>query len=223
MRRGSAARAWGMPRPSTRLTASRALGACASLRTARVIQLGRARHEHGPSSGRSASRRARLVCTRVPPTRRQGPSIARPAAGLRWTSLKRHSVWPPPEWRSCAPHSRSAWSIPLTRRFRRSAARLRPADLHGPHQRPDVSHADATCSSDGDDYVFALTYGSDVQWVKNVRRGRRVRDQGPWARRAAGRTQSCSSTRPAATHASPCPAQFLRLNRVSEFLRMRAA
>src|SRR6266540_7137600 len=73
----------------------------------------------------------------------------------------------------------------------------------------------------GDDYVFALTYGSDVQWVKNVlaagscelrTRGREVRLVEPEL--FVDPTRSLM----------PLPVRvILRLNRVSEFLRMHVA
>jgi deazaflavin-dependent oxidoreductase (nitroreductase family) len=73
----------------------------------------------------------------------------------------------------------------------------------------------------GDDYVFALTYGSDVQWVKNViaaggcemeTRGGRIRLQDPrLVTDPAGRLV-------------PLPVRlFLRLMRVTEYLLMRPA
>lgn len=73
----------------------------------------------------------------------------------------------------------------------------------------------------GDAYVFALTYGSDVQWVKNVM--------------AAGeaeleiRTRVIHLTDPEmfvdpTRHLMPLPVRLiLGLMRVSEFLRMRRA
>jgi deazaflavin-dependent oxidoreductase (nitroreductase family) len=71
------------------------------------------------------------------------------------------------------------------------------------------------------DYVFALTYGSDVQWVKNVlaaggcvihTRGSDVQLVGPEV--------FVDPTR----HLMPLPVRLiLRLNRVTEFLRMRRA
>ena len=72
----------------------------------------------------------------------------------------------------------------------------------------------------GDRYVFALTYGSEVQWVKNVlaaggceirTRGRDIRLVDP--------ELFVDSTR----QLMPLPVRvILRLNRVSDFLRMRA-
>ena len=70
-----------------------------------------------------------------------------------------------------------------------------------------------------DEYVFALTYGPDVQWVKNivaagecrlVTRGRTIRLIGPRLFHDPGRTLM-----------PPVVRQFLGLLRVSEFLRMR--
>ncbi len=73
----------------------------------------------------------------------------------------------------------------------------------------------------GDAYVFALTYGSDVQWVKNVvaaggcvirTRGRDIRLVEPEI--------FVDPTR----HLMPLPVRLiLRLNNVSEFIRMRPA
>jgi len=71
----------------------------------------------------------------------------------------------------------------------------------------------------GDEYVFALTYGPDVQWVKNivaagecrlVTGGRTVRLIGPRLFHDPGRTLM-----------PPVVRQFLGLMRVSDFLRMR--
>jgi deazaflavin-dependent oxidoreductase (nitroreductase family) len=73
----------------------------------------------------------------------------------------------------------------------------------------------------GNQYVFALTYGSEVNWVQNVlaaggcelrTRGRDVRLVDPeMLVDPAGRLV-------------PLPVRlFLRLNRVTEYLRMRAA
>jgi hypothetical protein len=72
---------------------------------------------------------------------------------------------------------------------------------------------------DGDDYIFALTYGSDVHWVKNVLAadgcelqvtGRIVTLRDP--------VLFSDPTR----HLMPRPVRlFLGLLRVTEFLRMR--
>ena len=74
----------------------------------------------------------------------------------------------------------------------------------------------------GDDYVFFLTYGSDVQWVKNVlatgscsieTRGRRIELTDP-------ELVTDPELRPA-----PPPVRFIeqRLAGVTQYLRMRAA
>ena len=73
----------------------------------------------------------------------------------------------------------------------------------------------------GSDYLFALTYGSDVQWVKNVvaAGGCDIRVRG----RDVHLIDPHMFVDPACT-LMPAPVRvFLRLNRVSEFLRMRPA
>ncbi len=73
----------------------------------------------------------------------------------------------------------------------------------------------------GDDYVFALTYGSDVQWVKNVLAAGRceIRVRGREVRLVEPELLVDPAPR-----LMPAPVRMLlRLNRVSEFLRMRAA
>lgn len=109
---------------------------------------------------------------------------------------------------------------PLTRRF---AGRLPGFGLLTYTGRTSgrTYHTPMNVFQDGDDYVFALTYGSDVQWVKNVLaaggceirvRGRDVRLVEPYL------------FVDSAQRLMPAPVRFfLRLNRVSEFLRMRAA
>jgi len=74
---------------------------------------------------------------------------------------------------------------------------------------------------DGDDYVFALTYGADVQWVKNVLAS------GTCELEVMGRVISLRDpvlfTDPK-RQLMPIPVRpFLGLLRVSEFLRMRPA
>jgi deazaflavin-dependent oxidoreductase (nitroreductase family) len=73
----------------------------------------------------------------------------------------------------------------------------------------------------GNFYVFALTYGSEANWVRNVLaaggceirvRGRDVRLVDPEL-----------LVDPAARLMPPVVRQFLRFNRVTEFLRMRVA
>jgi deazaflavin-dependent oxidoreductase (nitroreductase family) len=72
--------------------------------------------------------------------------------------------------------------------------------------------------ADGD-YIFALTYGGDVQWVKNVLASGRLE------LRTRGRTVELSDPRvfsDATASIMPIPVRwFLRLMRVTEFLRMR--
>jgi len=72
---------------------------------------------------------------------------------------------------------------------------------------------------DGDDYVFALTYGSDVQWVKNVlASGGADLEIGKRTVRLVEPELFVDPTR----HLMPLPVRvFLGLARVTEFLRMR--
>jgi deazaflavin-dependent oxidoreductase (nitroreductase family) len=74
---------------------------------------------------------------------------------------------------------------------------------------------------DGDDYVFALTYGSDVQWVKNVlAAGSAELQVGP---KAIALTDPKLFTDPE-RRLMPLPVRlFLRFMRVTEFVRMRPA
>jgi deazaflavin-dependent oxidoreductase (nitroreductase family) len=71
----------------------------------------------------------------------------------------------------------------------------------------------------GDEYVVALTYGSDVQWVKNV-----IAAGGCELRRMGKRVKLTNPTvfiDPQA-RLTPQPIRlFLRLMRVTEFMRMR--
>jgi deazaflavin-dependent oxidoreductase (nitroreductase family) len=71
----------------------------------------------------------------------------------------------------------------------------------------------------GDEYVVALTYGSDVQWVKNV-----IAAGGCELRRMGKRLELTNPTvfiDPQA-RLTPQPIRlFLRLMRVTEFMRMR--
>jgi len=71
----------------------------------------------------------------------------------------------------------------------------------------------------GDEYVFALTYGSDVQWVKNVL------DAGGCELVTMGRTVRLTGPRlfvDPKQRLMPLPVRlFLRLMRVTEFLAMR--
>jgi deazaflavin-dependent oxidoreductase (nitroreductase family) len=73
----------------------------------------------------------------------------------------------------------------------------------------------------GDDYVFALTYGSEVDWVKNVLAA------GDCDMRTRGRDVHLVEPElfvDPTRHLMPLPVRVvLRLNDVEEFLRMRAA
>lgn len=74
---------------------------------------------------------------------------------------------------------------------------------------------------DGDSYIFALTYGSDVQWVKNVLAA------GEADLESRGRTIHVTHPRlfvDPERRLMPHPVRlFLGLLRVSEFLRMEPA
>ena len=74
---------------------------------------------------------------------------------------------------------------------------------------------------DGDGYVFALTYGSDVQWVKNVLAAGGADLQ---IRRTTIRLVDPVLFVDPSRHLVPLPVRIvLRFVRVSEFLRMRPA
>ncbi|MGH2401509.1 MAG: nitroreductase family deazaflavin-dependent oxidoreductase [Candidatus Limnocylindria bacterium] len=74
---------------------------------------------------------------------------------------------------------------------------------------------------DGEDWVFALTYGSDVQWVRNVlAAGEADLEVGHATIHLAEPEVFVDPSR----HLMPLPVRiFLGLIRVSEFLRMRPA
>jgi deazaflavin-dependent oxidoreductase (nitroreductase family) len=73
----------------------------------------------------------------------------------------------------------------------------------------------------GDGYVFALTYGSDVDWVKNVVAA------GECGLRTLGRDTRLVEPKlfvDPKQRQMPLPIRFfLRFNRVTEFMRMRIA
>ena len=73
----------------------------------------------------------------------------------------------------------------------------------------------------GDHYVFALTYGSDVHWVKNI-----IAAGGCWMR-ARGRDIRLVEPELISDpqlRGMPLPLRIVgKLNRVTEFLRMRPA
>lgn len=109
---------------------------------------------------------------------------------------------------------------PLTRRF---AGRLPGFGLltYTGRRSGRTYHTPINVFKRDGNYVFALTYGAEVQWVKNVTaaggcdlrvRGRDVRLVDP------------DVFGDPACRLMPAPVRiFLRLNRVSEFLRMRPA
>ncbi len=73
----------------------------------------------------------------------------------------------------------------------------------------------------GDDYVFALTYGADVDWVKNILAagGCEMRTRGRDIRLVEPEVFVDPDLR-----LMPLPVRVIgRFNRVTEFLRMRAA
>jgi deazaflavin-dependent oxidoreductase (nitroreductase family) len=72
---------------------------------------------------------------------------------------------------------------------------------------------------DGDDWVFALTYGSDVQWVKNVMAAGQAHLE---VRRRIIRLVEPELLVDPTRRLMPQPVRFfLGLMRVSEFMRMR--
>jgi deazaflavin-dependent oxidoreductase (nitroreductase family) len=80
-------------------------------------------------------------------------------------------------------------------------------------------HAPMNVFRDGDDYIFALTYGSDVNWVRNVlAAGQADLRIGDAVIRLTDPEVFVDPTR----HLMPLPVRIvLGLTRVSEFLRMR--
>ena len=74
---------------------------------------------------------------------------------------------------------------------------------------------------DGEDYVFALTYGSEVQWVKNVIAA------GACDLEINGKTVHLTDPElfvDPSRHLMPLPVRFLLgVMHVTEFLRMRPA
>ncbi len=74
---------------------------------------------------------------------------------------------------------------------------------------------------DGESYVFALTYGSDVQWVKNVLAAGEAELE---VRRRVVRLVEPALFIDPTRHLMPQPVRFfLGFARVTEFLRMRPA
>ncbi len=74
---------------------------------------------------------------------------------------------------------------------------------------------------DGDDWIFALTYGSDVQWVKNVIAAGEAEVE---VRRRRVRLVQPEFFVDPTRRRMPQPVRFfLGLMRVSEFIKMRPA
>ena len=73
----------------------------------------------------------------------------------------------------------------------------------------------------GNFYVFALTYGSEVNWVQNVLAagGCELRTRG----RDLRLVEPELLVDPAGRLMPPVVREFLRFNRVTEYLRLRAA
>lgn len=71
----------------------------------------------------------------------------------------------------------------------------------------------------GDQYVFALTYGSDVDWLKNIRKagGCAMRSRGRDVRLGAPEVFRDPAMRDMPRYVRP----ILRLDGVTEFVRMR--
>lgn len=109
---------------------------------------------------------------------------------------------------------------PLTRRFVRYLPYFAIIGYRG---RTSGTHYRTPMNvfRDGDDYIFALTYGSDVDWVRNVlAAGRADLEVG---RRHIELTDPELFTDPR-RRLVPLPVRlFLGLLRVDEFLRMRPA
>ena len=127
-----------------------------------------------------------------------------------------------------ASRTRLQFLLPFTRRFVNPVTRLVAGWLPGfgiLRYRGRKSGKDYRTPMNvfrrGDEYVFALTYGPDVQWVKNivaagecllVTRGRTIRLLGP--RLVHDPTRSLMP---------PVVRQFLGFMRVTAFLRVRIA
>lgn len=124
--------------------------------------------------------------------------------------------------------TRMAWLRPFTIRFvnpitRRFAGRLPNFGIIEYTGRKSGTHYRTPMNvfRKGDDWVFALTYGPDVQWVKNVIASGECR--------LTSRGKTYDLTDPQLFHdparsQMPTPVrQFLGLLRVTEFLRMKGA
>jgi len=109
---------------------------------------------------------------------------------------------------------------PITRRF---AGRLPGFAIivHRGRRSGRIHRTPMNVFRDGDDWIFALTYGSDVQWVKNVLAA------GEAELEAGGRTVDLVDPTlfvDPSRRLMPGPVRiFLGLIGVTEFLRMRPA
>ena len=127
-----------------------------------------------------------------------------------------------------APRTRMQFMRPFTTRFVNPVTRLVAGRLPGfgilSYRGRTSGRAYRTPMNlfrNGDEYVFALTYGSDVQWVKNIVAAGEcsVRTMGRDVRLVDPRLEVDPERR-----SMPFPVrQFLGLLGVTEFLRMRVA
>ena len=124
--------------------------------------------------------------------------------------------------------TRMAWLRPYTIRFvnpitRRFAGRLPMFGLieYTGRKSGKVYRTPMNVFRDGNDWIFALTYGPDVQWVKNVV------SSGECRLTSRGRTYRLDNPRQfedASRSVMPFPVrQFLGLLSVKDFLRMSIA
>ena len=135
------------------------------------------------------------------------------------TSPERSSRRPPTRFQFLRPFTTRFFN-PISRRFVHWLPYFAIISYRG-RKSGKTYHTPMNVFRDGDEYVFALTYGSDVEWVKNVL--------------AAGeaelriRNTTIPLTDPEmfvdpTRHLMPLPVRImLGLTRVSEFLRMRPA
>ena len=127
-----------------------------------------------------------------------------------------------------ASRTRLQFLLPFTRRFVNPVTRLVAGWLPGfgiLHYRGRNSGRDYRTPMNvfrrGDEYVFALTYGPDVQWVKNIVAAGECRLE------THGRSLRLIGPRlvhdPARSLMPPVVRELLGLLGVTEFLRMRIA
>ena len=127
-----------------------------------------------------------------------------------------------------APRTRLAFLRPFTVRFVNPATRLVAGWLpwfgilrYRGRTTGKAYRTPMNVFRDGDEYVFALTYGSDVQWVKNILAA------GECGLRSMGRERRLVQPRlytDPTRRDMPFPVrQLLGLLNVTEFLRMRIA